>query len=391
MSNQNPAFPALVSLALTPSLHYEEFCTGLHEIASTLCTQHYPRGLLTNYVTHTPNQFNALGLTIPDPDPNAAPEATLPAPYPTLPVKPTHPVGPAATNATLSLFRLQDTLYIDVTQGITAIRAHALAFLGETITTELRGLPGGLTAQGLPEILAYLEHEYGTPTEYDLRTLFASLNCKFSVASSFRADAANMRRTFAKLAQCGQPVPEHSKMEYLQKATDLFEPIVSCIHEYKRLNPGLLTRSFNAMTAYIIVYAPLRNALDLGYVGSTEAHLTPPPADANTLSSSDIGAVRTLLQHFAGAATLPPTPLIPSQRTRGGGGGGTKLKPILTPTPAAAPTPPTASRNSWYCFAHGYRGHWGTDCQFMASSPLCNDAMRRATAPCVINNHQGHA
>ena len=171
MSNQNPAFPALVSLALTPSLHYEEFCTGLHEIASTLCTQHYPRGLLTNYVTHTPNQFNALGLTIPDPDPNAAPEATLPAPYPTLPVKPTHPVGQAATNATLSLFRLQDTLYIDVTQGITAIRAHALAFLGETITTELRGLPGGLTAQGLPEILAYLEHEYGTPTEYDLRTL----------------------------------------------------------------------------------------------------------------------------------------------------------------------------------------------------------------------------
>jgi hypothetical protein len=111
---------------------------------------------------------------------------------------------------------------------------------------ELRGLPGGLAALSLADILKFLDDRYGEPAEDDLRHLTMSLSVKFASVHSFRADAPKIKLSFTKLARFGHQLP-----------TDLLPPIVEAIKDYKKQAPSMRDRSFEAMVTYIKTHVPL--------------------------------------------------------------------------------------------------------------------------------------
>jgi hypothetical protein len=157
-----------------------------------------------------------------------------PAPYPALPA---NPPAPAANATAVALWKDERDKYKAAMTGVAVIcKAILRETCDETLRDELSGLQGGLAAQTLPLILAYLDHQFSVLAITDLRALAAQANnTRFTSTTSFCEKAAKLGLIFAKLHRQQQPFSNLQKNDILRKATSTLAPIVTAIQNYDRV------------------------------------------------------------------------------------------------------------------------------------------------------------
>ncbi|KAJ1406435.1 hypothetical protein B484DRAFT_456821, partial [Ochromonadaceae sp. CCMP2298] len=303
-----------------------------------------------------------------------------PEPFPTLPTKPAALAG-NANAAAVQIHKDAMQRFNDVTQALKEVRKAVLASLGGTITTALKGLPGGLRAQKLPEILLYLEQHHGTFSADDIRNLARKCRAAtFTTPATFPADAAQLHLLCTQLAKIGpsHAIPALEQIDILWEGTRTMPSIQTCIADYEKkcidAEPRT-TGNYADLVTHVIAHAPRVTTSSVGYSG---AMVTPPTAPP-LLTEREQGY----------AAGLQTAALQAAGRGGGGRGGGHQAQGRSRGRGDSAPAPLRA-----YCFVHGTRGHTGAQCRTMAKGapethPSFTDEMRAATGPCTIDGYPG--
>jgi hypothetical protein len=354
----------------------EDFHASIDDAAAALCGQHFDAGLLTLAVCMTPQRFAEQGLTV-----TAADGTVTPAVYPTLPTHPP-PLPGNATNAQVATYNSEKTLYTNVILAIIALRSAVLRACGEALLDELKGQPGGLARQDLPRILLYIDTQFSTPSDADLRALLVKASTAlFTGIAGFRAEAAKLTLVFAKLTRYKQPVSDFQCIEYLRAATSAHPGLVAAIQAYETQCLGNLqtlrsTCTYAGMVAYVTLHGPHHHTTGTtGYVANAATQALPPPPPAHDHYALGYAAA---LEHMAhgGRGGRGGN----AGRGRGGRGAG---RGGQAPAPAPAPTPRP------YCFVHGRRGPPGSACRTMLEDSSYTAEMQAATAPTMIDGWAG--
>ena len=332
------------SLSSEPALNYAEFKDSLTERAGELCTQHFPgEGLNYFYVTMTDDEFDELELVCEEKDGS---EENVKYDRPELPKKPKIHGGSAST-AEVNIYNVKNTCFMEVTAGVAQLRKEVLAACGPTIRAQLAVKAGGMMAQKLADIIAFLDERYGQPTTADINKMRDSLSTKFTSISALPDDIARFQKTIKQLRLAKAGLSENHQIQLFGEATAGLSGIAACIRRYMRKVPRVPEQEFEDLVKMVLDEMPSLTTEDHGYAS----------AIAMAAKQSEVDVLKERLN--------------------------TLEKALKNQTSSAR-------SKKFYCFMHGTNfTHDGTSCKIMPTDSKYTEAMIQAKSCKIIDGVQG--
>jgi len=382
-----PAGPQIRPLGDSPRLNYGLLKTDLRDLAATCAIEFYPAaGLNTFFITLTDVEYAALHLIVRDNagdpvlDQHGLEQPIAREVLPNIPA--IHAAN--ATNAQVNIYEHDRALYKCVVLAITKLREKLLEAVGQTTRNMISTLDdGGIATKTLPRILLYLEQEYGTPTPEDLTVLHARLDAPFTTATAFPAESSQLLLNIAALTRGGDALSEAQKVRILKSAIANVAGTPSIVARYNRVHKAVTEQTLARLITMIKEDLPTSTITDMGYANSAgQSEMQILKQEVKELKNLLVKAGQAQGKNANGGRG----------GGRGGGGkgpgaGGGRHGGRLSGrghTPTAAPPTTQAHGTRPYCFAHGHKGHVGTDCNLMYAESGYTEAMKKATGPCII-------
>ena len=332
---------------------FRTFKTGVESLAEARQTRFDPLGLLGFVISEA--EWNLLPENVIAADPAANPPVVAGfRPLPTIPDQPEMPAAAAAAGH-FARFKYLTDVRDGVTDDLFALKQAIMDALDEgdmaTITHPLRGTRD-ITHAG---IMAALQSIYGKVQPADAIRWKASLADNVEPGTTLAQRMAQHKRTVLLLADIAD-VNQFEQLSLFKTAMATHVDVAACIERYEHANPNVFMRTFADLETFLSIHdPPLSTMSSLGYSNAT----TPAP-DQDT-------------DGMALAANNKPRELIPRADTRygsgrGGRGGRGGAERGRSDRTGRYPGRGQSARTPMYCYAHGYRGHSGPDCDHMAAN-----------------------
>jgi len=383
------------SLAVTPTLYYDRFLNGILEVAGNLCTADHAEGLNFYHATLTDLQYAALHLILRQAD--GAPDLDgggneQPIPREPFPEPPALPAANAAAGA-IRVYESQRTLHHHVAVARRTLRALVIQACGDTIQDLLSLQPGGIAQKTLPQILLFLEFNYGSPTADDLNKLRERLNTKFTSAQAYPAERAKFQLTAAALTRGGDAMSQIQLISTFTKATAQVPGIGDCIERYNIATPDPRNQVLADLAQAIQNELRFSTVANLGYAANASQRTQAIDRTIEPIIDQVLQRLDNMEATFRLHTSPNTAPTLAPQGGNNSQGTGTRTK--ARQPHEAAPQAPQANTTQQpkarqYCFCHGYqKSHASPTCKVMEGNAFYTAAMKRATVPCKINGTSG--
>jgi len=344
--------PIAVSLEKNPRLNYPKWRTAVLQWAVTQSINGFSLSnqLLTN--EEWENEFPPI---------NEVPQARLPA-------FPARLIGNATASAVLN-WKYDTDVATSALALAMAFKTAILNSIGAAINNEFADPLRGHIDHEIHQIMNFIKIGYGTVTEADIELIKEDMI--INETKSWRENVGTFNSIFTLLAPIGHYTTDLDKRSAMDKAISKtrYAPILKA---YKDHTPLLAERTFDAQCSYIELRESNLSASEAGYAGKAEANYTALNAEIAALTAT----VAALSATPAAAPTNPPS------QGRGGGRGGGRTQ--------GRGRGRGRGQQETYCFAHGHnKTHKGTECKTMENDTSYTQAMKTASAPCLIDGYYG--
>jgi hypothetical protein len=323
-----------------PHKNWRPWLEEIQEMANTLCTEHFPRGLL--HLTMLVDEWHA----IPDHQIADIYGAVQFVPMPDALVKPILPAH--ATGLQVRRYDLLNKVYGDVSKGTTTLKKFCLLGIGsDNIDLISQPIVGTRDLTTL-DIINALRPIFSAPSEATVNGWKAELQVPHAATDTLRKTLTTHRKIHLRLDDAQQGLSQHEKFTYIEAAFNAYPTYLECIRDYKKENPALSDRTFANLTEYMIQQSPNITTGSIGFTANA------------ALSRTDVQAMITTSIQEAYARGR-------ADGARGSGfagrGAGRGLPGRIGGRGPGRGVPPGTPRN--YCFVHGYDGHTGMTCRLM--------------------------
>jgi hypothetical protein len=323
----------------------------VYQTASNGSTMFHPEGetwAVASDAVYAARPINIITAAIaanPTAEPPVLAAAAVIAPRPSN-IVPDRPQGNASAAAmTLWVAGRDDARHVGEIRS--AYKNGILKAIGPDIAREIVDDPDlGTAGMSAIDILQRLSTRFGELTSAEVSAITASLQTP--ITTDFRTHINATLIKHNQLAKCGQAVAENSKVCCYVESTRGHPGIATAITRFNELHTVLGERSFAALRAYLL---------------DQEANIT------NCVGTADAGFGSALASNASANAGRGAPPASPLETALLAEVASLKLQlEHLTKDRAKAQNKPAQLRKDRpYCFLHGSKAHWSSDCRDMAA------------------------
>ena len=355
---------SLPSLHSDPRRHIAAFERAVLDDASTTCADIMPHGLMAEVAS------DVVWSQLPG---NSFIEAGLPTiRQRTDPTQPTAPPD-TASSGVWSAYTTQSKMYTAYKSASQALNRRLKDSLPLVDVNQLSHPVLGLSQVTSLHIMNHLRDRYGTLRAADYPAINMSLETRLLPEEDYLELASQHRLLHVQLADNNQAVSELRKVDYLINAIKHVVPLLRAYELYVQHEPAPHRQSFAALVTHLETHVPnfLTTSADMGYAAHVNAILPPSQALSDYLASPAFAAIVSA----AAAAVVTAAPVTGTKRS-------TSKRGHRAPPPVIPPSTSTSTPRA-YCYAHGYDGHTGRNCNRMANPLYAADyteAHRMATS-----------